>query len=412
VALQFSPDGKRLIAGDYPGGTVVVWDVNTAKQLISIDTGYGPRGLEYFSPSPNWTTLYALRSKQKVEQVELNGKRMDRWECDGEVRAWNMDIGLLQKTYRHDPPRAVIQMQLSADGTKLITRDVSSGVREPGATGVGVSVWDVQTGRYRSLAPGRDQDVLLSPDGQSLAIQASEDPKIEALKLFDLTSGREKWSIRVQGKGEKDASLGAGPFSPDGRLIVVGHEQYVRAKRPEGGESSFKWYDAMNGQEIASFPSQTGYGLFNACFSPDGQTIAAVSEAETGRSQKTLCLFQVPEKKLAKTIKLGGRLERVWPPTFSPDGKCLAVVTQVMPENISWFDARDIAQARIHLIDVAKGEISETLVAPQGIPRSACFSPDGRTLATGGLGRVLLWDLTKRPGALAKDHPSLSQRAR
>ena len=56
--------------------------------------------------------------------------------------------------------------------------------------------------------------------------------------------------------------------------------------------------------------------------------------------------------------------------------------------------------AHIHLIDVATGEILETLIAPQGFPRSACFSPDGRTLATGGLGRVLLWNLSKPPGTL------------
>jgi hypothetical protein len=46
------------------------------------------------------------------------------------------------------------------------------------------------------------------------------------------------------------------------------------------------------------------------------------------------------------------------------------------------------------LIDVATGTLREILVAPPGFPRSACYSPDGRTLATGGLGRVLLWDLS------------------
>ncbi len=51
--IHYSPDGKRIIAGDYPGGVVVVWDVATGKQLTAIDTGYGYRGsAQYFFLSP------------------------------------------------------------------------------------------------------------------------------------------------------------------------------------------------------------------------------------------------------------------------------------------------------------------------------------------------------------------------
>jgi hypothetical protein len=46
------------------------------------------------------------------------------------------------------------------------------------------------------------------------------------------------------------------------------------------------------------------------------------------------------------------------------------------------------------LIDVAAGEIRETLIAPPGFAGTPCFSPDGKTLATSGLGKVHLWDLS------------------
>src|ERR1700733_3369274 len=43
VEIHFSPDGKRLIAGDYPGGAVNVWDVGSGKRLATMDTGFGFR---------------------------------------------------------------------------------------------------------------------------------------------------------------------------------------------------------------------------------------------------------------------------------------------------------------------------------------------------------------------------------
>jgi hypothetical protein len=76
------------------------------------------------------------------------------------------------------------------------------------------------------------------------------------------------------------------------------------------------------------------------------------------------------------------------------------VITRLYPESARGgddLDARDLPQPRIHLIETATGAIRETMIAPLSFSNNACFSPDGRTLATDGLGRVLLWDMTKVP---------------
>lgn len=134
--------------------------------------------------------------------------------------------------------------------------------------------------------------------------------------------------------------------------------------------------------------------------SPDGKT--AVTLNWQGDKRKLL-LFHVPEKRLERTILVSEKTEGFRPsassPAFSPDGKWLAVGTCLYPEKTDGgeLDPRDLPQPRILLIEMATGAIRETLIAPQGGVSSPCFSPDGRTLATGGYGRVLLWDVTKMP---------------
>ena len=286
-------------------------------------------------------------------------------------------------------------MQLFKDGTRFITFDDLSGTYEHGYKRA-ISVWETQTGQYRSLPAGDYEFGVLAPDGQSVALDTVDDDGYQqALRLFETSTLREKWSIPVK---DKNVWVTLTAFSPDARLLVAGYRAFAERNKWDRSESSLKWYDTATGREVASFAGRLRERLFGCRFSPDGQTLAAVIwQAE--RAQ--LMLFRVPERQLVKTIPLGEKAKGkglvATSPTFSPHGKSLAVITQEVPVTRDGkLDARDAAQARIQLIDVATGEIRETLIAPQGLPRSQCFSPDGRTLATGGLGKVLLWDLSRR----------------
>ncbi|HEU5409143.1 MAG TPA: WD40 repeat domain-containing protein, partial [Nitrospira sp.] len=114
-------------------------------------------------------------------------------------------------------------------------------------------------------------------------------------------------------------------------------------------------------------------------------------------------LYSIAEKRLLRTVFLGEKTEGLaCSPSLivHPNGRWLAVVKNLYPETGIGrdLDPRDLPQPRILLIEPATGEIRETMIAPHGIANAACFSPNGRTLATGGHGRVLLWDMTKMPG--------------
>src|SRR5262249_23630861 len=50
-----------------------------------------------------------------------------RWEVSGDVRAWDLDTGELRHSWKHDPPRGVIGMVLSPDGSTAATFEALSG---------------------------------------------------------------------------------------------------------------------------------------------------------------------------------------------------------------------------------------------------------------------------------------------
>jgi WD40 repeat protein len=402
--IRFSADGKRLIAGDYPGGVVVVWDVVSGRQLTTIETGYGYRGsLDYFFLTPDWRTLLVARmGKRKYERLEEQGKPKIRWTFNGDVRAWDLASGQVVRTYQHQPPRGMrLGMELSPDGTTFVTFEELPGTYEQQPKRA-ASLWDAKTGEHRPLPDGLASYGRFSPDGRSLAI-ASEDSDgyAQAIKLIDVATGHEKRSIAIT---QKYAWAGISAFSPDCRLMVGNVQRFEGLRKWDKSQSSFRWWDAATGREVASFAADQNTAFTWPRFSPDG-TLLAVTDWQGEKAK--LVLFRVPERKLTRTIVLGekGKGERLitMAPVFRPDGKQVAVISQAIPDSAGREpEAHDVPQARIFLIDVASGAVQERLVAPQGFPRSACYSPDGRTLATGGEGRVLLWDVANGATASAR----------
>jgi WD40 repeat protein len=398
AGVRFSPDGRRLIAGDNPGGVVQLWDVESGSQLTKIETGQGYRSSgRYFFLSPDWKTIFASRVKRKVTRIEKEGGQWHRWEFESDVRAWDLATGDLRDTFQQDPVRGIRWMALSPDGLTCMLGEELPGEVE-GTLPTAGSLLDIKSRQFRQL-PGRlSPTAVFSPDSRTIAIdEHGDDSHTAAVKLFDVPTVS---VIRSLPMTDNFATFGWAQFSPNSELLVTTHQVLPREGVWKEWTDHLRIWDLKTGSEVWSFDleeKETGFG--SLVFSPDGRTLAATLW-HGAKSQ--LFLFGVSEKRLAHRVTLGEKaITR--DPVFSPDGRWLAVVTQVFPEEVANDrepSPEDLPQPRIHFVEVGTGLVGETLVAPQAITASLCFSPDGKTLATGGNGRVHLWDLERPPGAV------------
>lgn len=402
AGIRFSPDGKRLIAGNYPGGVVHVWDLASGKRTSTMEAGNELRAsFKYFDLSPDWQTLFAWEEgRGKFEKFERDGKTLHRVEYSSLIRSWNVDSGSLLRTYQHSPPRGIRMMYLAPTGKYFLTADEVPGEFENSRPRA-LTLWDAATGEHRQVGDGNSGPGAFSSDGGLVAVGmplAGDDNHTDSVRVFTVPTWEEKCKIPLNSK-QTHASPSA--FAADNQILVGSVLVLAKPNDWQNYEATLKLWDVATGNEILSIPSPAKNQRFGYVkVSPDGQTVVASTFTRPNIGEERLVVVDLAKKTWKLIDIFPGAL--VQEPLFHPSGKWIVVPTQVLsPGREREPDIEDLPQPRIQLIELATGNILETLVAPQGYLTSLAFSPDGKKLATSGKGAVLLWDFSSPPQRLA-----------
>lgn len=394
VVVRFTPDGRRVAAGNGDNGVVQFWERESGRPLRSLQTSmqdvhalamtpdgellvvggdnrFGGQRINVFDVQHNRQLLAPEGPKSRVTQLAYapNGGQIAAATIGRRIHLWDLTTG-----------EPLVELEGDASGGLAYSPDswLLGAVDRRGA----YQLWETDTG---DPLFSRNSDVLsvrstaLSPQMDVVAVGTRRG----MIRLMDVASGKEIRAVRASEEGTEVACLA---ISPDGAALASAGGRASREKSTDAVEL----WDVKSGERtgrlavpvVGDALSRTG--MEDLQFSPDGRLVAGVHASGTTLLWVVSsgdCIAQLPRESHVCLC-------------FSSDGKMLILV---QGEQVKLVEiATNQVLATRSLFRVAKPDDPFAGTSrPSQLFTAAAASPDGQTIATALAqdNTVLVWSL-------------------
>ena len=346
-ALAISPDAKTLavVSNDlYDGpGTVQLWNLDSLKLTATFGLG-------------NLVTPNCMAFTPDGKSLALGGKDVNQ---NSLVSVFNTANSQVIESFSTGG-NGISSLTISNDGSILAD---TSGATD--AEGFLVEVWSFKTGKRLQSIPVGNLNfapvIGLSPDASTIAIGS-----YGTLQTWSVSTGTLLHSMITN----DSYAISAVQFSPDGKLLASG-----------GYGTGLILWNTGNGSQAGYFQTSVNGGVAALAFSSDGATLVDTGIQYSSTNSVNVApleIWNVSTKQLEKSLNTS-------PSSFqgnvcySPDGKLVATVETTTTVGL--------ASVQVKLWDPNSGLLMYEL-DPQDMQSVAtlAFSPDGKSLAMGGIG--------------------------